>query len=99
MPATQAGVASAVASTSRQVGATLGVAIVGAAAGGGLAGALGKSFATATHPGWWIITAFGAVVLVLGLVTTTRWANETAVQTADRFREEYRVGSESAASA
>jgi MFS family permease len=96
MPATQAGVASAVASTSRQVGATLGVAIVGAAAGGGLSGALGKSFATATHPGWWIITGFGAVVLVLGVVSTTRWANETAVETADRFREEYMVGGEAA---
>ena len=99
MPATQAGVASAVASTSRQVGATLGVAIVGAAAGGGLAGALGKSFATATHPGWWIITGFGAVVLVLGMVTTTRWANDTAEQTAERFREDYLVESGSAASA
>jgi MFS family permease len=99
MPATQAGVASAVASTSRQVGATLGVAIVGAAAGGGLAGALGKSFATATHPGWWIITGFGSVVLVLGMVTTTRWANDTAEQTAERFREDYLVESGSAASA
>jgi hypothetical protein len=88
-----------VASTSRQVGATLGVAIVGAAAGGGVTAALGKGFATATHPGWWIITGLGAVVLVLGVVTTSQWANETAVQTADRFREEYRVGGESAASA
>jgi EmrB/QacA subfamily drug resistance transporter len=99
MPATQAGVASAVASTSRQVGSTLGVAIVGAAAGGGVAGALGKNFAAATHPGWWITTGFGAVVLVLGLVTTTRWANDTAEQTADRFREDYRVGTGSTASA
>ncbi|MDQ6806517.1 MAG: DHA2 family efflux MFS transporter permease subunit [Actinomycetota bacterium] len=99
MPAAQAGVASAVASTSRQVGSTLGVAIVGAAAGGGVAGALGKNFATATHPGWWIITGFGVVVLVLGLVSTTRWANETAEQTADRFREDYMVGTGSAASA
>ncbi|HWF25880.1 MAG TPA: MFS transporter [Solirubrobacteraceae bacterium] len=89
MPAAQAGVASAVASTSRQVGTTLGVAIVGAAAGGGAAGALGKGFATATHPGWWIIAGFGGAVLVLGLVSTTRWANETAEQTAERFRDEY----------
>ena len=37
MPAAQAGVASAVASTSRQVGMTLGVAVIGAIAGGGVA--------------------------------------------------------------
>jgi EmrB/QacA subfamily drug resistance transporter len=97
MPATQAGVASAVASTSRQVGSTLGVAIVGAAAGGGVAGALGKSFAAATHPGWWILTGFGAVVLALGVLSTTRWANETAVHTADHFRDEYVVAGKSAA--
>jgi EmrB/QacA subfamily drug resistance transporter len=96
MPATQAGVASAVASTSRQVGSTLGVAIVGAAAGGGVAGALGKNFAMATHPGWWIITGFGVVVLALGVLSTTRWANETAESTAERFREDYAVVSASA---
>jgi len=99
MPAAQAGVASAVASTSRQVGATLGVAIAGAAAGGGAARVIGPSFAAATHPGWWIITGFGVVVLVLGLVSTTHWANVTAEQTADRFREDYLVGAGSAASA
>jgi EmrB/QacA subfamily drug resistance transporter len=99
MPAAQAGVASAVASTSRQVGSTLGVAIVGAAAGGGAATALGSNFAQATHPGWWIITGLGVVVLVLGLLSTTRWADETAEHTADRFREDYMVGSGSAASA
>ncbi|HWF34582.1 MAG TPA: MFS transporter [Solirubrobacteraceae bacterium] len=93
MPAAQAGVASAVASTSRQVGSTLGVAIVGAAAAGGADTALGKNFVQATHPGWWIITGFGVFVLVLGLLTTTRWANETAERTAQSFREEYEMAS------
>src|SRR5213082_2475072 len=36
MPGAQAGVAAAVASTSRQVGQTLGVAVLGAVAGGGV---------------------------------------------------------------
>jgi len=99
MPAAQAGVASAVASTSRQVGATLGVAIVGAAAGGAVTGVLGKGFAAATHSGWWIMTGLGFVVLVLGLLTTTQWANVTAQQTADRFSEDYMVGGGSPASA
>jgi hypothetical protein len=87
MPPSQAGVAAAVASTSRQVGQTLGVAIVGAAAGGAASGALGKGFAVATHPGWWIIVGLGVMVLVLGLLTTTRWAYDTARATAERFSE------------
>jgi EmrB/QacA subfamily drug resistance transporter len=87
MPPSQAGVAAAVASTSRQVGMTLGVAVIGAIAGGAVAGALGKSFADATHPGWWVIAGFAAAILVLGLLTTTRWADETAQRTAEQFRE------------
>jgi len=90
MPAAQAGVAAAVASTSRQVGSTLGVAIVGAVAGGSLAGVLGRGFAAATHSSWWIIAGLGFTVLVLGTVTTSRWADETARATAARFREGHR---------
>jgi MFS family permease len=87
MPPSQAGVAAAVASTSRQVGMTLGVAVIGAIAGGTITGAIGASFAGATHPGWWVVAVLGAAILVLGFVTTTPWAEETAVRTADRFRE------------
>ncbi len=87
MPSSQAGVAAAVASTSRQIGQTLGVALLGALAGGGIAGALGSDFAIATHPSWWIIVGLAVTVFVLGLVTTTGWAQKTARETADRFRE------------
>jgi EmrB/QacA subfamily drug resistance transporter len=87
MPPSQAGVAAAVASTSRQVGQTLGVAVLGALAGGGIAGAFGPGFAAATHSSWWISAGLGATVFALGLVTTTGWAQETARETADRFRE------------
>jgi hypothetical protein len=66
---------------------TLGVAVLGAVAGGGAAGALDKGFAAATHPGWWIIAVLGAGVLVLGFLTTTSWAHETAGRTAERLRE------------
>jgi EmrB/QacA subfamily drug resistance transporter len=83
MPASQAGVAAAVASTSRQVGQALGVAVVGAAATSGLQGSLGAGFARASHVGWWIITACGVGVLVLGLVTTTERANRSARRTAE----------------
>jgi len=87
IPASQAGVASAIASTSRQVGMTLGVAVIGAIAGGTLSGALGPSFAAATHVGWWICVGLGLVCLVLGWLTTTARAEETARETAERFQE------------
>jgi predicted MFS family arabinose efflux permease len=88
MPPSQAGVAAAVASTSRQVGATLGVAILGAVAGAGISGDIGSSFAAATHASWWIVAGLSFAIVILGLATTTRWAQQTAVETADRFRED-----------
>jgi MFS family permease len=87
MPPEQAGVAAAVASTSRQVGMTLGVAVIGSICGGNLAGGIGRSFATATHPGWWIIAGLGVLILVLGLLTTGEWANRTARRTAEALRD------------
>jgi EmrB/QacA subfamily drug resistance transporter len=90
MPPDQAGVAAAIASTSRQVGQTLGVAIVGAVAGSGLTaggGRLGPGFATATHPAWWIIVGVLVGVLALGALTTSRWAYGTARRTAEQLRE------------
>lgn len=76
MPRSQAGVAAAVASTSRQVGQSLGVAVIGAAIAAGL-------HTTA----WWIIAGCGAMVLLLGTLTTGRWAAGTAERAAERFRE------------
>jgi EmrB/QacA subfamily drug resistance transporter len=73
MPRAQAGVASALATTSRQVGQTLGVAVVGA---------------MATHPAWWILTACGGVVLVLGVVATTGSARASARRTAAELNPE-----------
>ena len=87
MPGEQAGVAAAVASTSRVVGVTLGVAVIGAITGGGLGARIGPGFAVATHPGWAIIVGLGAAIFVLGFVTTGRWATDTARRTAERFRE------------
>ena len=60
MPASQAGVAAAVATTSRMVGQTLGVAIVGAVVTAGVGGSLRDDLAAATHAAWWLIAALGA---------------------------------------
>jgi EmrB/QacA subfamily drug resistance transporter len=89
MPDNQAGVAAAVASTSRQVGQTLGVAIAGSILGSAVAGsALGRSFAGASHPAWWLIAAASAIVAVLGAASTGRWARATAARTAGVLRGE-----------
>ncbi len=80
MPRAQAGVAAAVASTSRQTGATLGVAVIGAVLAAGTSG--GAAFAEATRPAWWIITLCGVSVLAVGLLTTGSWARATALRTA-----------------
>jgi MFS family permease len=88
MPRAQAGVASAIASTSRQVGQSLGVAVVGSAVTSVMVGPMRTGFTTASHVGWWIITGCGLVVLVVGLVTSGRWARRTAARTADRLMSE-----------
>ena len=85
MPASQAGVAAAIASTSRQVGFALGVAVIGAVTGAEATGHFGNAFALATHPGWVIIAVLGFVMLVLGILTSTRWALATARRTAAQF--------------
>jgi EmrB/QacA subfamily drug resistance transporter len=84
MPPAQAGVAAAVASTSRQLGQTLGVAIVGAIAAGG-AVSVGAGFVAASHTGWWLVSGCGAAVLVLGLASTTARAQTSAKKVADEL--------------
>ncbi len=86
MPQAQAGVAAAVASTSRQVGSSLGVAVIGSVVVSALAGGeLRAGFAPASHAGWWVIVACGALVLTLGVLTTGAWARRTAERVAARF--------------
>ncbi len=84
MPPAQAGVAAAVASTSRQVGQTLGVAVVGAVAAGGAIVA-GPNFIAASQTGWWIVAGCGLAAFVLGLLSTTAWADASARRAADEL--------------
>jgi EmrB/QacA subfamily drug resistance transporter len=88
MPRAQAGVASAIASTSRQVGSTLGVAVVGALVTASLAGHRAIAAGT-THAGWWVLVACGVVVFGLGLVVTSGWARRTAERTARELNPEF----------
>jgi EmrB/QacA subfamily drug resistance transporter len=82
MPPAQAGVAAAVASTSRQVGQTLGVAIAGAIAATAL-GVVGPGFVASSYAAWWVVTGCGVAVFALGLLSTTGWANTTARRIAE----------------
>jgi EmrB/QacA subfamily drug resistance transporter len=87
MPASQAGVAAAVATTSRQVGLTLGVAVVGAMATARVDGPLPDHLASASHAAWWLIVALGAAIVALGLAASTEEAQASAERTALRLRE------------
>ena len=78
MPRAQAGVAAAIATTSRQVGQTLGVAIVGAVVASSVAGSAHTSLSTAGHPAWWLLTSWAVAVLVLGLIATSARARASA---------------------
>jgi EmrB/QacA subfamily drug resistance transporter len=74
MPQARAGVAAAIASTSRQVGTALGVAVIGAV----IASGSGPD----SPAGWWIMFALGLAVLVVGHLSTGPWARATAAREA-----------------
>jgi EmrB/QacA subfamily drug resistance transporter len=80
VPKAQAGVASGINSSSRQLGQSLGVAIVGSVLAASMRGSLRTGFVHASHAGWWILAGCGYVVLLLGLVCTTAWAKQTAAR-------------------
>jgi EmrB/QacA subfamily drug resistance transporter len=82
MPGSQAGLASAVASTSRQVGASLGVALAGSLAGGGIEAAHRADFAESTHVVFWVIAVYGVAIVALGIVSTGRKAQASAERVA-----------------
>ncbi|MGV0852024.1 MFS transporter [Mycolicibacterium phlei] len=77
MPTDRAGAASAIASTSRQVGVSIGVALCGSVAGGALTAA-GGDFATAARPLWIIGGALGVLITVLGFYSTSERARRSA---------------------
>ena len=85
MPRAQAGVAAGVASTSRQIGTSLGVAVVGSASVSALHGSFRHGFASASHSGWWIIAGCGVAVFSIGLLVSGKWAERTARRTASRL--------------
>jgi EmrB/QacA subfamily drug resistance transporter len=84
MPPSQAGVASAVISSTRQFGNVLGVAVMGAMLSEGTRGAPATgaahdaAFSAATHGPWVLAAACGLLVAGIGWVTTSARARESA---------------------
>lgn len=84
MPPARAGVAAAIASAARQVGASIGVALVGAATASALRTRSGPQPAVSTS-GWWIVVGCAVVVTAVGVYSTTRRAQATADRLAVRI--------------
>jgi EmrB/QacA subfamily drug resistance transporter len=84
MPRSMAGVAASLASTGRQAGTTLGVAISGTIMGPALSRG-GAAFTSAEHGVWWMVAGLGAGLVALGLLSTGRWARGTAARAAASF--------------
>ncbi|WP_067491608.1 MFS transporter [Actinomadura hibisca] len=84
MPPSMVGVAASLASAGRQTGTTLGVAISGTIVGS----ALGRSGTASIDAGrgvWWMVFGMGLGIVVLGLLSTGRWASGTAERAATLF--------------
>jgi EmrB/QacA subfamily drug resistance transporter len=84
MPASMAGVAASVASTSRQTGTTLGVAVSGSVVGASLSQS-GAAFTAASHTVYWMVTGLGVVIAVLGVLISGPRALATASVAAGLF--------------
>jgi EmrB/QacA subfamily drug resistance transporter len=82
LPPDQAGVAGALASTGRQFGIAVGVAVTGS-----LVTSTGPQFVTSSHTAWAVLAGCGILALLLGLVSTGRWAQATAARNGKRLAE------------
>jgi EmrB/QacA subfamily drug resistance transporter len=85
MPRTQAGVSAAITTTGRQIGNSLGVAVLGSIVTSHAHGPSRAAFTTASHLGWWVLAGCGALIAALGVLATTGRAGATAARVAARF--------------
>jgi EmrB/QacA subfamily drug resistance transporter len=96
MPREQAGVAAAVASTTRQLGSALGVAIIGSVIADHVTHiAAGPEFTSASRVSWAIIAFCGLTMLSVGGLTTGAWgrrkakANAAQMEARSRLEEDH----------
>jgi EmrB/QacA subfamily drug resistance transporter len=88
MPREQAGVAAGVASTTRQLGSALGVAIIGSVIAGHVTKVVaGPAFTSAQRVSWAIIALCGLIAFAVGGATTGAWGRRRAKANATRMEE------------
>ena len=92
MPREQAGVAGAVASTTRQLGSALGVAIIGSVIASHVTHIVaGPAFTSASRVSWAIIAFCGLTMLGVGSLTTGAWGRRQAKANAARMEARSRL--------
>jgi hypothetical protein len=92
MPRSHAGVAAAVATTSRNIGTSLGVAVVGSILSSHISDLTATEFTAAARPALWVIVGFGLTVFVIGAATTTAQARRTTDRIEHLFPEDESAG-------
>jgi EmrB/QacA subfamily drug resistance transporter len=80
LPPDQSGVAGAIASTGRQFGVAVGVAVTGA-----IVASTGPQFVSSSRAAWAVLVGCGILTLLLGLVSTGQWAQGTAARNGQRL--------------
>ncbi|GAA3561221.1 MFS transporter [Amycolatopsis ultiminotia] len=80
LPAEQAGVAGALASSGRQFGIAVGVAVTGS-----IVTSTDASFTPASQAAWIVLGSCGTLAFLLGLVSTSRWAQAAATRNGERL--------------
>ena len=88
MPRARAGLASAIASTSRQVGASFGVALAGAIVSGAGHHVSAPDFVASSHAFWWLVAIAGVVIAALGILASGAWARASVAGIAVLLAEE-----------
>jgi EmrB/QacA subfamily drug resistance transporter len=82
LPPDQVGVAGALASSARQFGASIGVAVTGSIVAGTGTGA---GFVSSSHTAWAVLGACGLLTLALGVISTSSWAQAAAARNGERL--------------
>jgi EmrB/QacA subfamily drug resistance transporter len=83
MPRSRSGSAAGVASTSRQTGVSLGVALAGTLTGVSGASRVGTDFVAATHAMWFVVIGFAAVIFALAFLANSALAKRSVDHIAD----------------